>query len=375
MIYDENIIVVDYQDDKVFYDGKAYPSGYFVIPLLNTYWENEFDIVVTPNNRGLDRLVFGFNWDQATKSAFLQARLDIFAILRYLPHYPPFPALDIETEKKRIEYLFSREHWLDIETFLNNRDEYYRLKKTVKYGDKDFDRYFKLGLQKDIYEEVLKTAKFYYQIDRDIRLADEKIHEFVRRLATIPHLDEKHMLPIAVEVWGPQPFSVTTEYVAIQKSSRSKNATIARRLYFDNFMSFIMTDLFEGLHHGHHPQRCPVCGQYFLITSARKQIYCDGMAPYELRGKRVSCRKMAAAEGRKERAAGNPVIDVYNRRCSAIRTEKNRGTITPEFAAAASKLAKEYKYRALQDEGYAQGQYIQDMTREHLYKAAEKLIV
>ena len=99
------------------------------------------------------------------------------------------------------------------------------------------------------------------------------------------------------------------------------------------------------------------------------------MAPYELRGKRVSCRKMAAAEGRKERAAGNPVSDVYNRRCSAIRTEKNRGTITPEFAAAASKLAKEYKYRALQDEGYAQGQYIQDMTREHLYKAAEKLIV
>ena len=99
------------------------------------------------------------------------------------------------------------------------------------------------------------------------------------------------------------------------------------------------------------------------------------MAPYELRGKQVSCRKMAAAEGRKERAAGNPVIDVYNRRCSAIRTEKNRGTITPEFAAAASKLAKDHKYRALQDETYAKDQYIQDMTREQLYKAAEKLIV
>ena len=375
MIYNESFIIVDYQDDKVFYEGKAYPSGYFLIPLLNTYWSHDIDTYVVPNNQGLEKLVVGFEWDMATKAVFQQARSDIFSILHYLPDCPPFPSLDIDTERKQIEYLFSWEHWLEIEAYLKNYDEYYRLKRIKNKCSEDSIIYGKLSCGKSLYEEVLKAAQFYYQIDQDIREANTKLHAFMQRLPSLPRLDEKNLLPVAVEEWGPQPFTTKTEYVAIQKSSRSKSATIARRMYFDNFMSFIMTELFEGIHHGHYPQKCPVCGKYFLMTSARRQIYCDGMAPYELRGKRVSCRKMAAAEGRKERAEGNPVIDVYNRRCSAIRTEKNRGTITPEFAAAARKLAKEYKYRALQDESYAQGRYIQDMTREQLYEAAKKLIV
>lgn len=372
MIYDESIIVVDYQDDKVFYDGKCYPSGYFLIPLLNTYWDHDIDTYVVPNNQGLHRLVKGFEWDIATKLDFRQARSDIFSILNYLPYYPPFPSLDIETERKQIEYLFSPENWAEIEAYLKNRDEYYRLKRIKNKSSEDSILYGKLSRGKSLYEEILKTAKFYYQLDQDIRMADRKLHAFMQRLPSLPRLDEKNLLPAAVEEWGPQPFTTKTEYVAIRKSSRSKSATIARRMYFDNFMSFIMTELFEGIHHGHYPQKCPVCGKYFLMTSARRQIYCDGMAPYELRGRQVSCRKMAAAEGRKERAEGNPVIDVYNRRCSVIRTEKNRGTITPEFAAAASKLAKEYKYRALQDEHYAQGQYIEDMTKDNLYDAVKR---
>ena len=108
--------------------------------------------------------------------------------------------------------------------------------------------------------------------------------------------------------------------------------------------------------------------------SARRQAYCDGMAPYELRGKRTTCRKYAAAMGRRELAENDPIKDLYNRRRSVIRTEKNRGTITPEFAAAAYKLAKEHKFRALQDQVYAASQYSLDMEREQLYRDAEKLV-
>lgn len=146
--------------------------------------------------------------------------------------------------------------------------------------------------------------------------------------------------------------------------------TTAFQGFRDNYLSFILTDFFEALHRGHYSRRCGVCKTYFLMTSARRQEYCDGMAPYELRGKRTTCRKYAAAMGRKELAENAPIKDLYNRRRSAIRTEKNRGTITPEFAATAYNLAEDHKYRALQDETYAQDQY-----REQLYKATEKLIV
>lgn len=108
------------------------------------------------------------------------------------------------------------------------------------------------------------------------------------------------------------------------------------------------------------------------MTSARRQQYCNGISPYEVRGKKTTCRKYAASINRKELAAADPVVDIYNRRCSAIRTEKGRKTITEAFAKAATELAKEYKLRALQNPDYANSQYVLDMSRERLYAETDK---
>ena len=108
------------------------------------------------------------------------------------------------------------------------------------------------------------------------------------------------------------------------------------------------------------------------MTSARRQQYCNGFSPYEVRGKKTTCRKYAASINRKELAAADPVVDIYNRRCSAIRTEKGRKTITEEFAKVAQMLAKEYKLKAQQDAAYAGRQYAIDMSRERLYAETDK---
>ena len=108
------------------------------------------------------------------------------------------------------------------------------------------------------------------------------------------------------------------------------------------------------------------------MTSARRQRYCNGIAPYEARGKKVTCRKYAASINRKELAVADPVVDIYNRRCSAIRTEKGRETITETFAAMATELAKEYKLKAQLYSYYAKKQYALDMSRERLYSETDK---
>ena len=54
------------------------------------------------------------------------------------------------------------------------------------------------------------------------------------------------------------------------------------------------------------------------------------------------------------------------------RTEKGRGTITETFAAMATELAREYKFKALQNSDYASGQYALDMSRERLYAETDK---
>lgn len=221
-------------------------------------------------------------------------------------------------------------------------------------------------------DEVNAALSFYDALSANIRNSFEKLRIFASRADEADRFDEEHLLPIALEVFGSVPFPVTTEYVPIRKSTRSKTETLARRLYFDSYYSFVITDFFEGLYHGHYPRRCGICNKYFLMTSARRQQYCNGIAPYEVRGKKVTCRKYAASINRKELAAADPVVDIYNRRCSAIRTEKGRGTITESFAKMATELAKEYKFRALQNFDYANEQYVLDMSREQLYAETDK---
>ena len=77
--------------------------------------------------------------------------------------------------------------------------------------------------------------------------------------------------------------------------------------------------------------------------------------------------KICSEEKEKERADGNPIYPIYKSRCSAIRVEQKRSTITAEFAAMALKVAKEYWQRAKYDDDYANGQYKSDMKRQNSY--------
>ena len=105
----------------------------------------------------------------------------------------------------------------------------------------------------------------------------------------------------------------------------------------------------------------------FLMQSAARQKYCSGYAPFMLKGKPITCWKYAARTNRKELVEGNPVIRLYKNRCSTIRNEQKRGTVTPEFAAAAKALAKSRMQLAKQNHEYTNEQYISDMSREKLY--------
>lgn len=86
---------------------------------------------------------------------------------------------------------------------------------------------------------------FYNDLTEDMQKAFYALRKFVSHIDKADRFDEEHLLPIALEVFGKAPFPVQTEYVGIKKSSRSKTATVARRLYFENYYSFILTDFLK----------------------------------------------------------------------------------------------------------------------------------
>ena len=226
----------------------------------------------------------------------------------------------------------------------------------------------------NLLNDMMTTLAFYDRISNDMREAFEGLTEFCDRLNEAERFDEAHLLPIALDIFGNEKLDVTSEYVAMRKTAKSKTIVTARRMFFDNYYSFVLTDFFEGLHYGHYPRRCPICKRYFLMTSARRQVYCNGTAPYTLKGKPITCRKYAARMKEKELSEGNPINPIYKSRCSAIRVEQKRSTITAEFAAMALKVAKEYWQKAKYDDNYANGQFKMDMKRENLYRETDRRI-
>lgn len=76
----------------------------------------------------------------------------------------------------------------------------------------------------------------------------------------------------------------------------------------------------------------------------------------------------------KERSDGNPIYPIYKSRCSAIRVEQKRSTITAEFAAMALKVTKEYWQKAKYDDDYANCQYKEDMKRQNLYMETDRRV-
>ena len=364
----------DYRDGRVHIGGKSYPAGTFAAHLLTQYYIDDTAariIVFTSDNWLLERsLERGYLY----VPKFLRAGADILNIFNALPWLKPFDMLDVDAERNRIAELFTEENGNRIVEYFQRRSKVMAMdvgQTMYNILPKEFDEdFFKEAVA--LLNDVKKTLAFYDGLRDDLMKAFEQLKTFASRVDEADRFDEDHLLPIALEVFGSVPFPVTTEYVPILKSTRSKAETLARRLYFDSYYSFVITDFFEGLHHGHYPRQCGICKKYFLMTSAARQKYCTGYAPFKLKGKAITCRKYAARINRKEYADANPIIRLYKNRCSALRMERKRGKHGDILTNAALAVAKERMQRAKADPDYANGQYEADMLREELYAEADR---
>lgn len=364
----------DYRDGRVHIGGKSYPAGTFAAHLLNQFYENDTAAriaVFTTDNWQLEKMLrLGY----LNIADYVRAGERMVNIFTSLPWLKPFDMLGTDDERSRIEALFTGENGNIISEYFFRRakiGEMDTAQVMFHHLPKEYDKDFFTRAEK-LLAEVNAALSFYDALSDDIRNSFNRLKTFASRVDEADRFDEEHLLPIALEIFGSVPFPATTEYVPILKSTRSKAETLARRLYFDSYYSFVMTDFFEGLHYGHYPKRCGICKKYFLMTSAARQKYCTGYAPFKLKGKAITCRKYAARINRKELAAGNPVIRIYKNRCSVLRMERKRGTVTEEFAAAALDLAKERMQRAKEDAEYANSRYESDMSREKLYAEVDK---
>ena len=364
----------DYRDGRVHIGGKVYQAGVFANHLLNQYYKDDTAARLAVYKR--------YNWHTAEtleagyldKEDFVKAGEEILQILQTLPTLQPFTMLDTKAERERIAELFTIDNANIICNYFNRKAAVHKMTEADCALDllpKEYDKAF-FAETENLIADVTNTLYFYDSISEDMRIAFENLQAFVSRIIEAERFDEEHLLPIALEVFGKTSSAVETEYVAIKKSNRSKTGTVARRLYFESYYSFIITDFFEGLHYGHYPRQCEICKKYFLMASARKQKYCNGIAPETYNGEKMTCRQYAAIMGKKEKIEAHPIFSIHKKRCNCIRAELSKGTITREFADAAKEVADELKALAIHGGEYTVAQFEKDMQRQNLYALVDK---
>ncbi|MDD2268796.1 MAG: DUF6076 domain-containing protein [Eubacteriales bacterium] len=371
-----SFFTADYRDGRVLFGGKSYPAGVFATHLLNQFYIHD-----TAARIAVFRDELNFHILRQLRDGYLnitelvKTGENTLEALKALPKLRPFDGVNTEELRNIVETLFTEQVGREICQYLATKAKLSLLpQEEITTGTADrmkvvtdfFDTEQKI-------EDIRSILRFFDALADDLILVHDKLIRFCNHTDESERLDEAHLLPLALEIFGEHHFAQNGRYIAAKKNAKSKNATLAKRLAFDRYYSFILTDFFEGLHYGHYPRRCEICGRYFLMQSARRQKYCPyGIAPELYRGKRITCRKYAAVLNRKEKAENDPIVSLYNRRCGAIRTECVRGTITKDFAEAAKRIAKEHKQQALNDDKYAKEEYRKAMSRAALYAEADR---
>ena len=371
-----SFFTADYRDGRVIFGGKHYPAGMFAVHLLNQFYINDTAARIAVfldslNFHILRQLQDGY----LNISDFVKTGANTLQSFKTLPKLKPFDGLKAEEIRSTVETLFTEQIGQEI-------CEYFAAKTKLSLLPQDeiaagtaerIKRMADFSATEEKITEIRSILRFFDTLSEDLIDAHGKLIKFCERIDEVERLDEAHLLPPALKVFGEHHFTQSGKYIAVKKNTKSVNATLAKRLSFNSYYNLILTDFFEGLHYGHYPRRCEICGKYFLMQSARRQKYCSyGIAPELYRGNKISCRKYAAVLNRKEKAENDPIAAIYNRRCAAIRTECGRGTIKTEFAETAKRLAKEHKLRAQTDDRYAKEEYRKDMSREALYAETDR---
>ena len=373
-----SFFTADYRDGRVIFGGKSYPAGVFATHLLNQFYINDTASRIAVFRDELKyHILTQLSNGYLSITEFVKTGANILEALKALPKLRPFDGLNIEEIRNSVRTLFTEENGQKICGYFADKAKLGLLSQNeIAAGTADrMKNVTDFSVIESNITEIKSILLFFDSLADDLILAHGNLLKFCNRIDDVERLDEAHLLPLALEIFVDHHFTQSGRYISVKKNAKSVTGTVAKRLNFDSYYSFILTDFFEGLHYGHYPRKCEICCKYFLMQSARRQKYCSyGIAPELYRGKKITCRKYAAVLNRKEKAENDPIVSLYNRRCGAIRTEVGRCTISKDFGESAKHLAKEHKLRALADDQYAKTQYRKDMSREALYAEVDRIL-
>lgn len=363
-VYIFDYFSIDIVNDKFHFGGEEYFLGEFSKDIANTS-EDFIEKLLVPAAKINESYHKIRNERALSDDDFTVAKDNIYEIIDQIKNVKPFCYYDLEHSKEKIDLVFQDEFikgYVSPETQEDNDRFDYAVQSMLSYiylvNDIanfrkiaiDFTDFFMSGDSRR--KEDIAISAFCFFRDKSL----------VRQLNTTKQFDILN--GISLRPWVMQVPTI----VPILET----DFAIARRLYFTRFMDFLITELFEALSHGHYLWRCCVCGKYFLMTTARRQLYCSDVneeygAPcsYAASHPDVINKKLE-----KESKKNSPVYDLWQKRYNSIRKDKSNGKINKAISAEAKKIIDAKRDRARIDFEYAKNEYEKEMDLKIIYEEA-----
>ena len=303
------------------------------------------------------------------RNVFLTHKAVILDMLSHMKKLELFQCFDYYESKKLVDDLLSEESLDQYEDYLKS-DKPLTEERVLELKDikKRYDYAIKLGL---IYGYIgIDTANFATAVQNFTVMLMEKASRQKSELAKTAYElfnDELFMFfleqsnPAVKSMWGFSVKSMNTVVPVIDEVNGEYK--ILRRVYFSRMMDFFVMDFFEALSHGHYLWQCGICGKYFLMTTAHRQLYCEEKNPqYDVPCKYVA-KHLEITNGKKEsqKKSDTPIRILWKKRDNTIRQRKSRHKYSDaEFEAAKEYIMDCYE-QAQTDFDYAAEQYEKDM--------------
>lgn len=363
-ILNQNLLSLDFWQDKVTYAGHALPTGSVGCAAMNITDEQIRSLVqlAIPLAAVVELIKAG----TPTAEHFSAAKESVLQITQMMRTTYPFSLFDFPADGHDIQQIFSDE-------YIENAIAYINAAQEIGVGAAFEERHKKgVGVVKLISELAqLGSTLMVYKCGM-IEFA-HKLHNSKRTpegyaAAFAEHFNAAPTLSLDNSRWM-QLTNTTMQYVSAVMPEKGI-PQLVKRMHYVSFVGMFRSDLFEGLCVGHAPRLCPICGKWFLTTDARQTKYCGGLAPGDKLGR--TCRQIGNLKGREQRelADDHPIKAIYTRRMNTITQYLHRGTLDEQTAAVMKRLAKDKLERAIFDHAYAKGSFEVEMSQDALLKEA-----
>ena len=363
-ILNQNLLTLDFWQDKVTYGKQTVPIGTIGCAALNI--TDEQITKLTTLCHPLSNIILMLGTGNVDVSVFPVAEKALWKIICFLQKTKPFSFLDLATDEKELHRLFDEEHIENIVAYIEATQDIGAVAA--------FDEKYSRGVG------ILKLIQVMAQLGGTLQIYKQSMTAFAHALHDSKRTPDGYAAAFAEQfpkdetlspdnsMWM-QLTNTTMQYVSSVMPEKGI-PQLVKRMHYVSFVGMFRSDLFEGLCVGHAPRKCPICGKWFLTTDARQTKYCGGLAPGDKLGR--TCRQIGNLKGREQRelADDHPIKAIYTRRMNTITQYLRRGTLDEQTAAVMKQLAKDKLERAIFDVAYAKGNYETEMSQDALFNEA-----